>query len=108
MIFTLAKEHCYIPAWNGNRDLPEDEQIKVYIKHPSALEASEKYSKVGKENIQLFEFCLYVDRIENFQLDDGGGPKDATPEMLMKASGLTDLVNEIREEYGRMIVDKKK
>jgi hypothetical protein len=108
VIYTLAKEHCFIPAWNGNRDLPEKEQIKVYINHPSAIEAAEKYAAVGAENIQLFEFCLYVKRFENFQLDDGGKVKDATPEIVMKTEGLTDLVNEIREEYGRMMVDKKK
>lgn len=32
MRYKFSLEHNYVPTWNGNKDLPEGEQIKVKIK----------------------------------------------------------------------------
>lgn len=41
----VARQDIYIPRWRGNRDLPEEEQIKVEYSYMTA-EQEEKYSEM--------------------------------------------------------------
>lgn len=38
MRVTASLSETYVPKWNGNRDLPADEQVSVRLKHPTASE----------------------------------------------------------------------
>lgn len=35
MLLEISNEDVFVPEFNGNRDLPEDEQIKVYLNMPT-------------------------------------------------------------------------
>lgn len=108
MIFTIAKEKVYIPAWNGNRDLPKAEQIKVTIAFPSAVEIQEIAEKYDF-NSKVFEFLMYVKDVSNFYIPKKVGKRKATPEDIATQRGLVNLFTEIKAEYLKYItVDKKK
>ena len=90
----VARQDVYIPRWRGNRDLPDDEQVKVEYSYMTA-EQEEKYSdlqpKYVSENDKMhyeIEVKYNVNAIWN--------------ECVKKVSGLFD------EESGKEITDPKK
>jgi len=56
MIIDVCKEKVFIPEWNGNKELPDDEQIKV----------THRFLKPGEK-----KKYLYVEPIEYIYQSDG-------------------------------------
>jgi len=103
MVFEVKERLVFIPEWEGNKSLPEGEQIKVHICLPSAVKLAEIYGKYS--SAATAEFLSYVDKIEGFKI----GEKDAEPIDLLETPGLASLVVEIKNEYRKYAeIDKKK
>ena len=90
MIVEVLSEKVYIPKWNGNRELPEDEQIKVTHRFFKAGEKKKYiYMKnavvdvVTNEVNSMVEFIVdsegltrtLVTKIENLQVHDNAKDK---------------------------------
>lgn len=106
MIWEPTKDHIFTPKWNGNAEAPKHEQMSVVINHPSFTEANEAFKETG-DDIPNLTFLLYVKEVKNFKIGKVLKRK-AKPIDLLKERGLADLVNEIRAECDRYVVDKKK
>lgn len=115
MIYTVKESEVFIPSWNGNKDLPEKDQIKIIIRMPSAAEVSKVYTQY--KDASTAEFLCYVHGVENMKIEGDGigekiksllGGNKATPEALLETPGLTDLVVEVKNRYREYSIDKKK
>jgi hypothetical protein len=99
----------FIPTWNGNRDEPEDSQIKVHYrfptvdhrdryvkKYPMEFEGDTVKFKIETDDKGMFK--AMVKRIENLEAEDaktGAVKKIETAEDLLNAKGLERLYDEI-------------
>ena len=93
----------YIPEFNGNKDLPTDEQIVVHVnKHISNLQLAgyKKFefdgakTSVKYDNIAIFRY--HVGKIDN--LEDGKGKIDSGVKLADSTTKeLYDLMIEIRD-----------
>ena len=106
----VARQDTYIPRWRGNRDLPEDEQIRVEYSYMTA-EQEEKYSEMQpkyvseddkmhyeievKYNINaIWDDC--VKKVSGLFWDDGKVDKEYTsPKEIMKIPGIYTLISEV-------------
>lgn len=104
-IRTIKREYEFIPAANGNKDLPDAEQVKVKIKSfPTASEASDYrnfyFGQDGAVKISYNDSMMmikHVEKIENLETDNG---PITTGSALAKAennSVLSDIIGEIRD-----------
>lgn len=97
MKLSLSREGEFIPSWNGNLELPEDQQIKVYFKRITGeMEGSfYKFNTDGEtfrwDNPTIVRKC--VKSIENlFSVE---GEPITTPIRLLRETGTHGLVTEI-------------
>ena len=107
----VARQDVYIPRWRGNRDLPEDEQVKVEYSYMTA-EQEEKYStlvprykgtqdeKIDVEvEVHTNANAIWLDCVKNVSglfWDDGKGEKEyTTPKEILKIPGIYGLVTEV-------------
>lgn len=105
----LSDTFDYIPEWNGNRDLPEDEQIVAHFKILSGAEwsrllADPKYTVIDdsgnvnvSRNAKYFEadfaaICRSIDNIE------GLDPENA-PLVVANNGKLRPLYLELKRAY---------
>lgn len=107
MIYTIATEHKVVPKWNDNNKAKDGERFEVVINHPSAAEISKLYS-AEKESSGEFEFCLYIKSLPGLKVEVDGEVQDATPSIVYNAPGMVDLVVELKQEYEKLIINKKK
>jgi len=110
MIISIADRIDYVPEWNGNRDLPAAEQVKISYKTPTVAIKE-------KVNPRVFEFDgtgsvtgkMVIDRrlvldsmvtsIQNLGYADSKGEhKVATVDQLFKSPAEFDPL--IEELYG--------
>ena len=68
-ISTLAPE-TFVPKWNGNRDLPEAEQIQVTVSFPTIEEFESYGGDVGRKTdaVGLVKAC--TPKITNLEVAD--------------------------------------
>lgn len=119
----VARSDTYIPRWRGNRDLPEDEQVKVEYSYMTA-EQEEKYSTLiprykGNEGANIDVeveihtnanaiWCDCVNKVYNFFWDDGKGEKEYTsPREVLKVPGIYGLVTEVVGHIKKGIDEKE-
>lgn len=123
MKYEVKREDVYIPAWNGNRELPADEQIKVFHRYLTAeergrffytkpVDLSQKVDERKIEYVQNVEGAAkaLIQKIENFIVSIDGKDKEITSAAkLYGTPGIDEvLVGEI-ESHLRFItpeVDK--
>ena len=101
---SIRKEKVFIPEFNGNKDLPEDEQVKIEVKQfPTAIEVSQ-YKDFGfgtdvtvkiKYNDNMI-VTRHAGKIHNLEDDDG---KIMSGEQLAKTKNyfFGDLIAEFRD-----------
>jgi hypothetical protein len=113
MKLTFKEINVYIPSWNGNKKLPETEQIKISWRYPSAEEVKEirkpsdpktvvRKGKIVADEMEmsvklddLFAIRTLITKIENLNVLN----KDVTDGAeLLKTPGLNGLVQEISTE----------
>jgi len=116
MRVVIAEKDVFIPTWNDNKNLPEDEQIKVHYKfptqnqrnryitrYPAELESG-KNAASGQNTIRMkietddkMMFKLLVTKIENLEWEDHDGQihEIKKPDELFDARGLDALYDEI-------------
>lgn len=111
MKVVIAQGDIYIPTWNGNKDLPQDEQIKIHYKfpttnqreryvkkYPAEIESGHNIVKLKIETDDKAMFRQLVTRIENLEAEDkqsGQIKKIEKPEDLLEARGVEALYDEI-------------
>jgi hypothetical protein len=75
MKVAVTRTGTYVPEWNGNRDLPEKEQVVVHF-HFLSFEEQEQLVQVGKDNKATTNFAAElrkrIDAIDNLTVDAGG------------------------------------
>ena len=98
----------FIPKWNGNQDLPKNEQLVIeFVRIPGTSE-KQSYKDIkfdGKGGIQFAynDYSLisgFVKSVENLSLEVNGDIKKITTGVDLAnavSSELADLFNEIRE-----------
>ena len=74
MIIEVKKEDTYIPRWNGNREQPEDEQIKVH----------HRYLMPGERKKYLYTKPLVIDM--------GTGEVDSKVEYVQDERGIVETL----------------
>lgn len=90
----VARSDTYIPRWRGNRDLPEDEQVKVEYSYMTA-EQEEKYSDLQPKYVS-------EDDKMHYEIEVKYNVNAIWEECVKKVLGLVD------EESGKEITDPKK
>jgi len=82
MIIDVVKEKVYVPEWNGNRELPEEEQIKVTHRFLSPTERKKYYNheidsdyKVQPKLDPGGHARAVITKIENLSINIGGAAK---------------------------------
>ena len=98
----IKKGFVYTPEWNGNKDQPEEEQIRVHFAFMSGLviEALMTSSKDGslKSVEAKDEWLMKCVKIENLELDNG---KPATPLDIIDEATLLPLWLECKLAYDK-------
>jgi len=103
-IRTLKRENVFIPEFNGNKDLPENEQIIVNIKGFPGLQDINKIKKFKFDdgsNVMLnyddtYALKNFVGAIKNLELDNEEVITNGSSLASSKALELEPLVAEIR------------
>jgi hypothetical protein len=113
MKIVFKEENIFIPGFNGNKKLPDSEQIKIYWRYPNSEEVKDirtrsnpkvvfegkKISERGMEIEIIINDLLavkkLVSRIENLEVS---GQRILDGEILIKTAGLSGLVTEISTE----------
>lgn len=74
----VKRNDTYIPKWNGNRKLPEAEQVKVHF-HFLSFEEQQQLVSVDENNKTKLNFsqgvASQVDSIENLVVEEDGEEK---------------------------------
>jgi len=108
----VTKGGSVVPEW-GNVDRADDEKITV---HYHFLTFAEQQALLDPKDIgKSFAYesrvlAAMVDKIDNLQVDDGGGVRDiATGQQLVDEPGMDGLAMELWLTFRSMTaVDKKK
>jgi hypothetical protein len=106
-IRTIRRESIFIPKFNGNRDLPKDEQITVQVKSfPTVTEAqtykSFRFSQDSAIEVVYNSDALmlqkHIGKIMNIELDGDHEPVISGASLAKtQALELNPLISEIRE-----------
>lgn len=120
MVYEVAENFVYIPKWNGNRNKPENEQIKAYMRYASGALQNSMYYKYNitqddikntSENYFTYDFCLICEKFSNnFKMKTKDGKeRQVKPEDVAKYSVFEGLYSELKIEYSkRTSVDQLK
>lgn len=96
MRIILERKGTYIPEWNGNRDLPKDEQIKVVFEYLTAIDKESFTSETGNyASLAKKVWLAKVKEIENLEVEVDGKEVKATPENLLNLPDTWDLYVEV-------------
>jgi len=106
-IRTIRREKLFIPEFNGNKDLPDEEQIKVHLKSFPTVTESGKYKTYRASDEGMIEISYpndntllirHVGKIEGIEVE-AGTPRifDGTTLANTEILGLENLVAEIRK-----------
>ena len=75
MRVSVKRTDVYIPEWNGNRKLPESEQVRVHY-HFLSFEEQEQIVSVDNSGNTKLNFAAgvsaQVDKVENLTIDVDG------------------------------------
>lgn len=101
-------DDVYVPEWNGNRDLPETEQVSVEIKWPTTEQReSLKSIKFTKDQDVTFTFNTrlilneHIGKISNLEVSLNGKPvkidtgKDLAGTRVLALQGLIDELKRV-------------
>ena len=99
MRITIKRTDTYVPKWNGNRKLPEAEQVKVHY-HFLSFEEQERLVSLDSSSKAVLNFAAgvasQVDRIDNLTVDADGEEKDITSGgELVAEPAVADLALEV-------------
>lgn len=119
MQLSIQSRGVYVPAWNDNRKLPEEEQVKVHWRLLSTAERQDLYqlepSEDEKQPLKVVmpknaEFFAQIERIEGLTVDLDGEPKEVgSGEVLCATPGLEALYAELWKFLQTIgSIDKKK
>ena len=116
----VAREDIYIPQWRGNRDLPDEEQIKIEYSLMTAAQ-EEKFSELQPKYVNEGDQVHYevevryninaiwdecVKSIKNFIWDDGKKEIPVTdPKKIQDVPGIYDLITEVVAHIKRGITE---
>jgi hypothetical protein len=95
----IKRTDTYVPKWNGNRKLPESEQVKVHY-HFLSFEEQERLVKVDENNKTVLNFAggvaSQVDTIDNLTVEADGEEKAITTGgELVAEPAVADLAMEV-------------
>ena len=104
----IARQDTYIPKWRDNRDLPEDEQIKVLFSFMTSVQ-EERYSdlqpKYVSENDNMhyeIEVKYNINAIWNECVkkitglfDEDSGKEKTAPKEVSEIPGIYGLITEV-------------
>jgi hypothetical protein len=127
MRIKIALDSVFVPTWNGNRDIDEKEQVKVFFRFLTGPERDGIYmtepleydteGKVGGMKIRIEDFYkkmmkTCIKRIENLETEDetGNVVNVIEGEQLFNYGELADLYREVRDFLleANNPIDKKK
>jgi len=96
MKLNLSRKGTFIPSWENNRDLPEEEQIVIHYKRivgdmASGLTRFGTDETIVFDNVRIVQKCVTL--IEN--LIDNDNAEIRTAKKLLTATGTHGLVTEI-------------
>ena len=93
MKIDIADGFEYIPEYNGNRELPEKEQIKIHFTYLSVADYTEllRSGKIDKKE----EWLKICEKVDNLEVNE----KKYTAEDLYKKKGLALLYGECYEAF---------
>lgn len=97
MKLNLQRVGTYIPEWNGNRELPEEDQIKVDFTYITANEKESFTQNVGDNYATLAKkvWLKNVKKIHNLDVIVDGDVVNATPENLLNLPDTWDFYVEV-------------
>lgn len=102
----------YVPAWNGNKKLPKEEQVSVQYRYMTGPEREKIFDvdlefnedgkpkggyKVKMEREKIIRTC--VEKIVNMTVDDGGKDREGTVDDLFNLSELSGLYRELSDFF---------
>ncbi len=111
MKIKLARTDTYIPKWNGNRSLPDSEQVKIEYRYMTC-EEEERFSKIrpvynmaeGKAQEITVNYDLHANDIwkvcirkVNGLLDENGA-EVTDPKKVADIPGMYGLITEVVAE----------
>lgn len=117
MKIKLSRTDTYIPKWNGNRNLPEAEQVKVDYRYMTC-EEEEKWSVIrpvftdGETKEVKVDYATHANDIfaacvlKVDGLCDTDGKPVAKPQEVLKVPGIYGLVTEVVAEIKRGITEQ--
>jgi len=114
LIIEVKKEDTYIPRWKGNRELPEDEQIKVHHRYLMPGERKKYlYTKPLVLDMGTGEVDTHVEyvqdergivetlitKIENLSIKSGSKEQKITTGKALYTSGVPHMLVTELEQY---------
>lgn len=100
MRIQVKRNDTYVPKWNGNRKLPESEQIKVHY-HFLSFEEQERLVSVNNDNKTVINYsgglASQVDSIDNLTVEtsDGEEKQIANGKELIAEPAVEKLATEL-------------
>ncbi len=97
MKLILQRTGTYVPTWNGNTELPEEEQIKVDFSYITASEKDIFTSETNGNYANLAKkvWMKNVKKIHNLEVVVDGDIVNATPENLLNLPDTWDFYVEV-------------
>ena len=108
MRILVNKELVYVPEWNGNRNLPKEEQGIIYYRYMTGPEREKIYDvdiefdsegtpkgnyKVKIDRSKIIKTCII--RTEKMIIDDNGKEKAVTADDICSMSEFAGLYREM-------------
>lgn len=109
MIVNISKGFTYVPKWQGNHKLPEDEQFRVRFEFVSGAEIS-AFLASGKKDAEFYvgDFLMYCKEVFGLTyIAEDGQEKAATPETIATEPAFIDLYLELKQAYQKETSVKK-
>ena len=100
MTVTLSRSAIYIPEWNGNKELPEEEQISVEYEYLTA-EDRNKYLLTDAKSFGETARAVFRDKVKkirNLDLVIDGKKVPAIPENILSAPDMYNFFSEVSVE----------
>ena len=118
MKIKLSRTDIYIPNWNGNRSLPESEQVKVEYRFMTS-EEEERFSLIrpvynmadGKTQEIAVNYDIHANDIWRVcvkkvnGLQDENGAEIADPKKVAEIPGMYSLITEVVAEIKRGLTE---
>ena len=97
MKLTLKRNATYVPEWNGNRDLPVADQIKVEFDYLTTADKEGMLVGSGQNvgSIAKQVWLSKVNKITNLEIEIDGKIVEATPENILNMPDTFELFTEV-------------